>query len=204
MAVSSTSVKGFKPYKSLYGVDIPNSLNFMLENSVTVTLGDAVRLDTNGALKRCLATDPAVLGVVTALYDATGQVGVFSPRIPGTAISGATLTPDDTLTTASDNRTNAAKQLTAAVLLDPVGAILFQNVTNGALTQANVGQFFNVLSANPGQIDTATASNVNGQFQLISLDPDNDGNTAKGLFRLCQDQLASGIVSYGTTPIITA
>lgn len=205
MAVSSTSVKGFKPYRSLYGVDMPNSLNFLLENSVTLTIGDAVRLDTNGAIKRCAAADPAVLGILTALYDQNGQVGVFaSSRIPGTAIAGATLTPDDTIVTASDNRTSGAKQLKGAVTMDPSGMILYQNVTNGALAQANVGQFFNVASGNSGQIDQASASNTAGQFQLVALDPDGDGDTTKGLFRVAQNQFSNEITSYGSSAVITA
>lgn len=204
MAVSSTSVKGFKPYKSLNGVDIPNSLFFLIDNSITITIGDAVRLDTNGCLKRVASTDPAVLGIVTGLYDSTGNVSVFSPRMPGTALVGATLTPDDTIATASDNRTNTQKQLVAAVIMDPAGAILYENTANGALTQANVGSLFNVVNGTPGQIDQASASVTSGQFQLISLDPDNDGNTSKGLFRTCQDQLPSGFNGYGTNAVITA
>ncbi len=206
MAVSSTSVKGFKPYKSLYGVDIPNSLFFIIENSATITICDAVRLDTNGCIKRCASTDPAILGIVTGLYDSTGNVSVFSPRIPGTAIAGATLTPDDTIATASDNRTNTQKQLVAAVLLDPAGVILFENTatTNTALAQANIGSFYNIVTSNPGQIDSTTASVTSGQFQLISLDPDNDGSTAKGLFRIAQDQTVNGFNGYGTNAVITA
>jgi hypothetical protein len=146
------------------------------------------------------------LGIVTGLYDQTGNVSVFSPRIPGTALAGATVTPDDTLATASDNRTNTQKQLVVSVLIDPVGAILYENTatTNTALAQANIGSFYNLSSTNAGQIDSTTASVTSGQFQLISLDPDNDGNTAKGLFRICQDQLPNGFNGYGTNAVITA
>lgn len=204
MAVSSTSVKGFTPIRSLYGVEVPNSLPFLMENSVTITIGDAVRLDTNGAIKRCANTDPGILGIVQDFKDSGDQIGVFSPRIPGNAIAGATLTPDDTITTASDNRTNGAKKLLADVILDPAGIILWRNVTNGTLSQANVGQFFNTVSNNPGQIDTASASNTVGQFQLVTLDPDGDGNTAKGGFRMVNQQLTTEINGFGSTPIITA
>lgn len=204
MAVSSSTVKGFTPTRSLSGKDIPNSLPFLIENSATLTIGDAVRLDTNGCIKRCAAGDPAVLGIVQDFKDSTGQVSPFSPRIPSAAITGATLTPDDTLATASDNRTNTTKQLKADVILDVEGAILFRNVASAALIQANIGQFFNLTSTNSGQIDQATASNTNGQFQLVSLDPDGDGNTSKGLFRIVQQQLASNNSSYGSTAIITA
>jgi hypothetical protein len=205
MAVSSTSVKGFKPYKSLVGVDMPNQLLFILENSATVTVGDAIRLDTNGCVKRCASTDPAVLGIVTGIYDQNGQLGVFSPRIPGTAIAGATLTPDDTITTASDNRTNTLKQLSVYIHMDINGDILYQNnANNTGLTQSNVGQFYNVVSSNAGQIDTASNSSTSGQFQLVSLNPDGDGVTSKALFRIVQSQFLTGFNGYGTNAVITA
>jgi len=204
MAVSSTSVKGFIPTKNLHGVDEPNQLLFIIENSSTITVGDAVRLDTAGAVKRCASTDPAVLGIVTGIYDQTGDMGVFSPRIPSAAISGATLTYDDTITTASDNRTNTLKQLSVYVQPNTCGAELYKNVASGALAQANVGSLFNVTSTNAGQIDASSASVTAGQFQLVSLDPDNDGNTSKGLFRIAQSQLVTNFVSYNSSAVITA
>lgn len=204
MAVSGTSIKGFTPTKSLYGVDIPATPKFILGDSRTFSVGDAVRLDTSGLLKRCASTDPAILGIVAGLYDQNGEVGVFSPRIAGQAITGATLTPDDTLATASDNSTNGAKKLTARVILDPAGVILFRNVSNGSLAQTNVGQFFNLSASNAGQIDQASASDTSGQLQLVELDPDGDGDVTKGLFRIVQSQLANNNTSYGSTAIITA
>jgi hypothetical protein len=203
MAVSSSSVKGFIPTKSLIGVDSPNQLLFILGNSKTFTFGDAVRLNTSGLLVRCASTDPAVLGILTGVYDQTGNLGVFSPRISGAAIAGATLTPDDTIATASDNSSNVAKKLSGYVLVD-LGDELYKNTANGALTQANVGSLFNIVTATPGQIDQASASVTSGQFQLVSLDPDGDANTSKGLFRVAQPQLVSGFNGYGTNAVVTA
>src|SRR5690348_11418301 len=148
MAVSSTSVKGFRFYKSLLGVDSPVQLLYILENSVTVTVGDAVRLDTNGCVKRCASTDPAVLGIVQGIYDQNGQLGVFSPRIPSTAIAGATLTFDDTIATASDNRTNVAKKLSVYVIPDQGEVLYWNQANNTGLAQANIGQLYNVVTSN--------------------------------------------------------
>lgn len=203
MAVSSSTVKGFSPNKSLIGVDSPNTLLFILGNSKTFTIGDAVRLNTSGLLVRCAAADPACLGILAGLYDQTGQIGVFSPRIAPAAITGATLTPDDTLATSSTNSTDGTRKLSGYVYVD-LGDELYRNVASGALTQANVGSLFNVTSTNSGQIDQATASVTSGQFQLISLDPDGDGNTSKGLFRIAQPQLVNGFNGYGTNAVITA
>lgn len=204
MAVSSTSIKGFSPTKSLIGMDMPNQLLFILENSVTVTVGDAVRLDTNGYLKRCASSDPALIGILAGIVDQTGNQSVFNPRIATTAIAGATLTYDDTLATSSTNTSDGTRKLSGYVLMDPSGAVLYRNVASAAMTQTNVGQFFNVTSTNSGQIDFATASDTSGQFQLLSLDPDNDGNTSKGLFRIVQNQMAQNFTSYGSSAIITA
>ncbi|MGH2613202.1 MAG: hypothetical protein ACRDFB_09185 [Rhabdochlamydiaceae bacterium] len=204
MAVSSTSVKGFSYTKAILGVDAPNQLLFILKSSSQFTIGDAVRLNTSGLLVRCANTDPAVLGIVQGFYDQTGNLGVFSPRISGAAIAGATLTPDDTITTASDNSSNGLKKLSAYVIPNIAGEVLYRNVANGSLTQVNVGAFFNVVSSNAGQIDQASASFTNGQFQLVSLDPDGDSDATKGLFRIAQGQLVSNFVSYGSNAVITA
>ncbi len=137
-------------------------------------------------------------------YDQTGNMGVFSPRISSAAIGGATLTYDDTIATASDNSSNVAKKLVGYVQLDPAGTILLRNVASGALTQANVGSFFNVSSTNSGQIDQGSASTTSGQFQLMSLDPDGDANTSKGTFRIAQNQLVTNFKSYNSSAVITA
>lgn len=78
MAVSSTSVKGFSFRKSLLGVDQPVRLRKIIANSQTVTLGDAVRLNTSGYIVVCAAGEP-VLGILDGVVDKDG-LNVFSPR----------------------------------------------------------------------------------------------------------------------------
>jgi hypothetical protein len=51
MAKSSSSVKGFDRRISLIGADNPAQMNFVLGDSRTYVLGNAVRLDTAGFLK---------------------------------------------------------------------------------------------------------------------------------------------------------
>lgn len=184
MAVSSTSVEGFAYRKSLSGVDKPLGLSFLLKASTTFTLGDAVRLDTNGHLTVCAAGEP-VLGILEGITDKYG-VNVFSPRAQG--VAGATLTPDDTVAASSTNVTDTTRNLKGQVTLDPGGDILFYNDADGSLAQTNVGQLFDT-TASGDQISQASASDTSGQFQLLEIDPDADGDASKGLFRIVENQL---------------
>jgi len=204
MAVSSTSVRGFSLYKDLRGAMLAGTtLDIIIDNSVTLTLGDAVRIDTAGYLKTA-STSGCILGIVVGLTD-QNDLNVFeASRVAATSIAGATLVGQDTLTTSSTNTSDGTRNLKAKVLVDPAGMFLFRNQANTtvALAQTNLLQFFNLTSA--GQIDSNSASDTSGQFQLVALDPDADGSTAKGLFRLVQQQLAVNQPSYGSTAIIAA
>ena len=161
MAKSSTSIYGFSLKKGLYGVENPASMDFIIEDSATITIGDPVRLDTSGYLKRSAAGEP-ILGICVGLVD-KGGINVFSPRAAGT--TGATLTPDDTVAASSTNTSDASRNLKAQVVLDPAGALLWWNDSDATLSQSSVGQHFDVGST-VGRISATTASDSNGQFQL--------------------------------------
>lgn len=195
MAASSTSIYGFKFSRSLYGVDLPIAQEYIIKDSSTITLGDAVRLSTDGYLKRSATGEP-ILGIVVGLVDKNG-INVFETgRASGT--TGATLTPDDTLGVSSTNSSDATRNLKAQVLLDPAGGILFKNTASAALAATNVGQLFDVGS-NSGQIDQGSASDTSGQFQLVALDPDT---TTVGLFRIMESQLPAQLGN--STAVVTA
>ena len=205
MAVSSTSIKGFKLRKSADG-DVLNGtlLEFIIKDSATVAIGDAVRINTSGLAVRTASTDTVVMGIVQGIVTQDGM-NVFSPRVPSTAIAGATLTPQDTIAVASDNSTNVAKKLKVQLWMDPAGELLYSNVANASgLAVSYLFEYFNVSASNSGQIDVASALNTYGQFQLIGLDPDNDGATTKGLFRIAQPQMTSNFASYGTSAVRAA
>ena len=197
MAKSSTSIYGFSFRKSLVGVDSPAVMEFIIEDSSTVTIGDAVRIDTSGYLKRAGAGYP-VGGIVVGIVD-QGGINIFSPRASGT--TGATLTKDDTVAVSATNTSDATRKIKAQVILSPAGYVLFYNYANDVLAQTNLFQFFDVTSTS-GQIDVSTASDTSGQFQLIQLDPDGDGTTYKGLFRVMENQLALTIGN--STAIVSA
>lgn len=185
MAKSSTSIYGFSLDRSLAGVENPASLDFVIKDSSTITIGDPVRLSTDGYVKRAAAGE-AVLGVVIGLVDKDG-LNVFSPRAQGA--TGSTLTPDDTIAVSSTNSSDGARKLKAQVVLDPAGSLIWKNTASAALSQTQLGQLYDVGST-VGQIDQSTASDTSGQFQLIALD---DASTSVGYFRLVESQLAVGI-----------
>lgn len=195
MAKSSTSVYGFDIARSLYGVDQPAAEEFIIKDSAAITLGDAVRLSTDGYLKRSATGEP-VLGICVGLVDRNG-INIFETgRTSGT--TGSTLTPDDTVTVSSTNSSDATRNLKAQVILDPAGTIIFKNTASSALAQTNVGQLFDVGS-NSGQIDVSSASDTSGQFQLVSFDADT---TTTGYFRVVESQLPHQLGN--STAVITA
>jgi hypothetical protein len=184
MAASSISVKGFKFRKNLAGLEHPAVLDFILDDSATFTLGDAVRLDTDGLLTVNGAGN-TILGILSGIVDQNGQ-NVFVPgRASGT--EGSTLTPDDTITTSSTNSTDGTRKLKGQVILDPAGTNLYYNDANGNFAQTNVGQCFD-LTASGDQVDQGTATDGSAQVQLLQIDPDGDGDASKGLFRIVEEQ----------------
>lgn len=181
MAYSSGA--GFRFRKSLYGGDLPAAQQILLDDSATFTIGDSVQVDTDGLIVVSTAGEE-VLGVLVGIVNQDG-INVFSTGAAGT--DGSTLTGDDTITTSSTNSTATARKLKGEVIVDPAGAILWYNDSNGTLAQTNLYQFFNGVAAGD-QIDQATASDTNGQWQLVELDPDGDADASKGLFRIAESQ----------------
>ena len=183
MAKSSTSVKGFDYRKSLRAGENYVKLQFLLDDSAEFTLGDMVRIDTDGLLVVNGAGN-TIFGKLDGIVDLNG-INIFSPRAQGTA--GSTLTPDDTITTSSTNSTDATRKIKGEVIIDPAGLNLYYNDSNGTLAQTNVGQCFDLTSTGD-QVDQATATDGTAQMQLLQIDPDGDGDASKGLFRIVENQ----------------
>lgn len=187
--MAKTANTGFYFRKGQSGLEHPGTTDFILAGSATVKIGDLVRVNTSGLLVRTASTEAAG-GVLAAIVDQNG-INIFSPRATGT--SGATLTPDDQIATASDNATAATKQIKGQVILDIAGTDFFYNVADSALAQTNLFQMFDV--ANGNQVTVGSASDANGQVQLMGLDPDNDADTTKGLFRINENQFGNSLDS---------
>lgn len=185
MAKSASTVYGFALHRSLLSVENPTSLDYVIKDSSTITIGDPVRLSTDGYVKRAAAGE-AVLGICIGIVDKDGM-NIFSPRTTGT--TGATLSPDDTVAVSSTNSSDSTRMIKAQVALDPAGVLLWKNTASAALSQTQVGQLYDV-GATVGQIDQSTASDTSGQFQLVGFDA---VTTTTGYFRLVESQLAVGI-----------
>lgn len=186
--MAKTAATGFTFRKSLVGLEHAAPVQILLAGSATVKIGDLVRVNNAGLLVRAATGEP-VAGVLVGIVDKNGM-NVFSPRASGT--TGSTLTPDDQIATSSSNATDATRNLKGQVILDPAGVCLFYNDADSALAQTNLFQMFDV--ANGNQV-TVGGSDSNGQVQLIEIDPDGDGDTSKGLFRIAENQYGIGIDS---------
>lgn len=198
MAYSTST--GFRLRKNLYGLQTEGQqLKVRVANSTTLKLGDAVRINTGGFLVRSAAGE-AVLGILTGFIGATvNDVTGTNPFSLGGDITGLTLTEDDQIVTSATNQTRTELYLVGEVTVDPAGILLWYNDSDGTLARTNIGQYFDVLSGS-NQIDSASAADTNGQFELIEIDPDNDGDASKGLFRIAESQIGGGIDS-GTSKI---
>jgi len=192
--MAKTNNKGFFLRKSLHGQEAPSTADILIAGSATLIVGQLVRVNTSGFVVPA-ATGEVFTGVLAGIVDKNG-VSVFSPRAQGT--SGATITGDDTVVTASDNASNAAKNLKAQVYIDPCGSLLFYNDADGDFADTNLFQFFDVASGT--QVTHGSASDSNGQVQLIQRDPDGDSDLSKGLFRVNETVFNAG-VDTGTAKI---
>jgi len=183
-----TAATGFRYRKSL-NANAPDPIptRIRVANSATLRIGDLCRVNTSGFVVTAGAGNP-VGGVVVGLTDENG-INVLGFGINNN--TGATLTGDDTVVTASDNQTKA-HYVMAEVIIDVSGQILWYNDADGSLAQTNLFQFFD-CDANSRQVASGTALDTNGQLQLMQIDPDEDADASKGLFRICENQYGLGI-----------
>lgn len=160
---------GFEYRKSLKGSEDAPLLYFIGDNSVVFTIGDAVKVDTNGHATLGAATNK-IAGIVAQVVDANGLA----------------VDPDSqtlhTYTMASNNETVAQKKIGIIVSKDA----LFANDASGDLATTNLLQYFDLTDEDT--INASSASDTAGQFQLVGLDPDGDADASKGLFRIAESQ----------------
>lgn len=190
----SSGAKGFDYRGSLLGVDAsPVNVDVLIDDSATLTLGDAVCIDADGNLD-VVAAGGSVLGVLQGVVDQDG-INVFETGRAG-GLDGSSLSGDDTVTVSSTNTSDATRKLKGRVALVLPGNSKWYNDSDGTLAQANLFQFFDT-TATGDQISQASASDANGQFQLIEIDPDGDADASKGIFIVNEAQV-------GPSPLDTA
>ena len=194
-----TAQTGFRYWRSMTGAEpAPIPTPIRVANSTTLRVGDLVRVNTAGFVVPAGA-GAAIAGVVTGLVDERG----ITPWSLGYGTrTGSTLTGDDTLATSATNQTRS-DYIQAEVILDPAGTLLWISDADGDLAQTNLFQFFD-CDANSRQVASGTASDTNGQVQLVIWDPEGVSNivgnvkaadASKGAFRIVENQFGLGVDS---------
>lgn len=179
---------GFYPRLREGGDSTGETRQFIIDNSVTMTLGDAVNMDTATGGIDVAGIGERLLGVVVGFVD-QNELPLDSQHVTGSdwTHSGATsgTIGVETVATAADNVTDS--KIKGVVIIDPNQE--YYNDANDDLDQTDVGQGFDV-TASGDQIDASTVSSGEGQFICMSLDPDNDSDDSKGLFRIAESLLS--------------
>jgi len=149
-------------------------------DSATITVGDAVDL-TSGYVTPADDGD-AVLGIVIGLVDKDGiDLTNTGYSLDGTYTEGGVGV--ETYVAASDNETVMKVQAQIIVSKDA----LFYNDAAGAMTEAEVGTFFDITDED--QIKDQSGSTTVGAFQLMEVDPNNESDMSEGLFRIAESAL---------------
>ena len=176
MALSS-GTKGFYFRKNMVGdAAHPPYADFIIDDSKTITIGDAITLSSGYA--QPAGTNGRVVGIAQAIVDKNGlPVHGFNSH----ADQDGTVTGDDTYVSASDNTTD--KQVKVRVMLARPND-LYYNDADASLAQANIGSYFD-MNSGADEIDVGTAG-ATGVWQLVEIDPDNDSDASKGLFRIAE------------------
>jgi hypothetical protein len=182
--MARTNSKYFAFSKNLSALgSSPTPIKVKIGNSTTMKVGQMARVNTAGYAVPAGVGNP-ILGLVSGLVDGNDvPVNAFQYDASRT---GHTNSGDDTVVTASDNQSRT--QAVYAEILVATEPVLFYNDASADLAQTNLMQLFDLVSTSD-QVDQATASDTNGGLQLIQLDPDNDGDASKGLFRIAEPQL---------------
>lgn len=173
---------GFKPVGHLLGAPNPASADMIIMNSETVTLGDAVTLNTAGAVEPADAGE-RIHGIVVGLVTKEGTPLSTAPssEYDGTYSGNAGQVGSETYAAASDNTID--KQIKARVIADPFA--LFYNDAAGDLALADDYQFFDLTDED--QIADQNGHATAGAFQLWVRDPNGD-NASEGHFRIAEWQ----------------
>lgn len=130
----------------------------ILANSITVTLGDAVKSAT-GFLTNASITTGAIAGIVVAVVDANGLP--INPDA-GTA---------DSYTTASDNQNNA--KLNAIIDESPFTVYSFKiDNTPGTTTGSNLRNYYCDFT-DKTQLSESSAATSGKVIRLLGVDPDD-------------------------------
>jgi len=165
------------------GIESPATVDILIQNEATITLGDAVDINTAGGCQPADAGD-YVFGIVVGLVGINGTPlsTVSASDYDGTYSGNAGQVGSETYVASGDNLTD--KLIKAKVVCDPFA--LFYNDAKGDMTYADDYQFFDLYDED--QIADQDGHATSGAFQLWKRDPDDDADASKGLFRIAEWQ----------------
>ncbi len=169
---------GFEHRGQLSGSEPPAYANVVIANSQTISVGDAITV-ASGAVSVGTSGN-RIFGVVAGIVNSDGidLENANTNTFDGT-FTGKTGSSSDTYVASADNVTD--KKVQAQVIYDDDA--LFINDSDGDFTDpTDLWQHYVLVSES--QIDESSNSETVGQFQLVKLDPDGDGDASKGIFRL--------------------
>jgi hypothetical protein len=170
---------GFSYRGQINGKDNPIEELLIIGNSQVVKVGDAVSMSSGFIIPATSST--RIYGICIGLANSK-NIDLENAHVVKT---GTYTNSTQSYTAASDNQT--VDKICAVVI--PDSNSLWYNVTSGSLTTAMLKLFFPLTSVN--QINQGSSSATVGQFQLWKLNPDEDGDATKGLFKLAAPQTLS-------------
>lgn len=167
---------GFAFRKNLDGsAYVPALLYGIGKNSVVFTKGDAVRLNTSGFVDLATTTEQ-VIGIVAGVVNSQGA--------SVDADSGTT----DTYTMNSANQTTGGQYQVA--FIPAFGHYAFSADSDTTIEQASLGKYFALNSTSDGVVTSGESDTIGTlDLQLVGIDPDNDADASKGLYRFVNSQM---------------
>ena len=172
---------GFEYRGQLNGAENPVTIDVVIDNSVTVKVGDAVKLEafaSGGGAIRATAGEE-VLGICVGIVN---KDGIDLDNASTDSYDGTWASSTKTYTTSADNQTD--KMIKAKVVVDKNA--LWYNDAAGDLALADEYKFFDI--ADQDQIADQDAADNAGAFILIKRDPDGDGDASKGIFKIAEHE----------------
>lgn len=164
---------GFQYARNMDGsAYVPSLIYAIAKDSVTFTIGDAVRINTSGYVDICDAGE-YVVGVIAQVVDADGYP----------------LTPDSATThdyTMDSDNTTVDQNLIGFIPALP--HYLFWNDADADLSAIDIGQYFDLISSS--QVDgDSNHDTTTKTVRLWQYDPDGDADASKGLFNFVESQI---------------
>lgn len=185
---------GFTPYRTEGGATGGDQRDFIIENSATITIGDAI--DVTAGFSGLSGASTRSMGVVVGFVKDIGQARRVpldqdaSGSVTGTRSGNAGVVGSDTYVAASDNQT--VDTVMARTQIDP--SMEYFNDADGTLAQAQIGTYYDLLAASDQIDQSSTTTGAEGSnntgWILMEIDPFNDSDVSTGIFRNAKSQLA--------------